>query len=85
MPSPRKYNDPQLLMDEVYRIKEGLPQYNEDANWAHGVNQVFGGPKSLSYQSDNGAGWNAYNHGLNLKEQEMEMYQQRLIDALRNR
>lgn len=82
---PRQYNDPQFLMDEVYRLKQSLPQHNEDANWAYGVNKVFGGPKSLSYQSNNGANWDAYNHGLNLKEQEMEMYQQQLIDALRRR
>jgi hypothetical protein len=74
-----QWNDPQYLYEQASQIKRQLPQYNPDAQWAYDTSRVFGG-----YGDQKKANMQALEHGLNLKEQDLEMLQQRaLIEALK--
>jgi hypothetical protein len=57
-------------------LRQQLPQWNPEVDWAYGTSKIFGGPGSVNDRGGGkgSVGWEAMQHQLNMKEQEAEAY-----------
>jgi hypothetical protein len=59
------------LAAQIAALRGQLPQWQSDGGYGYNVSKVFAGPNSWG-ESGNPGQWEAFQHGLNMKEQEAE-------------
>jgi hypothetical protein len=61
----------QELAIQIAALRGELPQWQDDGGYGYNVSKVFAGPKSWGERGNPGQ-WEAFQHKLNLREQEAE-------------